>query len=80
MFDELPPAPTLVVLFRITYEPGSSFSVPGFPGPLVGVVESGTITARLDGLLAVSHGFSAATPFAEAVATPGADLGLGAGD
>ena len=79
MVDSLPPAPALVVLFRITYEPGASFAAPAFPGPLLGAIESGTLTARPDGEVAVTRGAATASPV-PAAATPGADVTLAAGD
>ena len=45
-FDTLPPAPALVVLFRISYEPGASFPSPAFPGPPAGTCRRGRCASR----------------------------------
>lgn len=48
-FDEMPPAPLTVRLLRITLEPGASVPLHTHPGPEFNFVESGTLTAQIDG-------------------------------
>ncbi|MBA2759772.1 MAG: SH3 domain-containing protein [Chloroflexia bacterium] len=52
-FEEMPPAPLTVRLLRMTLEPGAT--VPGHthPGPEFNYVESGTLTAEVDGTAVV---------------------------
>ena len=77
----LPPAPALAVLYRITYAAGAGYAAPALPGPLLGSVEEGALTARPDGPLTVTSAAELADPAPLAVqATPGADYGLAAGD
>ncbi len=52
----LPPAPALVALLRLTYEPGAGFAAPILPGPWLGLVETGTLIARPHGLVMYGRG------------------------
>lgn len=77
--DEAPPAPVLFALLRITYEPGAALPPIVFPGPLVGIIETGTVAAQPNGPAAVQRA-AAATPGAAEAATPYVELNLNEGD
>lgn len=53
-FDALPQAPMTVRLLRITLAPGANVPMHNHPGPEFDLVESGTLTARIDGTAIVS--------------------------
>jgi quercetin dioxygenase-like cupin family protein len=55
---EIPPAPVAIGLARLTYRPGASGPTWRLPGPLLLVVESGTLAAALErpGHLVRGHG------------------------
>lgn len=55
---EIPPAPVAIGLARLTYRPGASGPTWRLPGPLLLVVESGTLAAALErpGHLVRAHG------------------------
>ncbi|HYH12356.1 MAG TPA: cupin domain-containing protein, partial [Thermomicrobiales bacterium] len=53
-FDAMPQAPMTVRLLRITLAPGASVPMHTHPGPEFDLVESGTLTARVDGTAVVS--------------------------
>lgn len=55
-FEEMPPAPLTVRLLRITLEPGASSPMHTHPGPEFNLVESGTLTANIDGTAIVGIG------------------------
>lgn len=48
-FEDLPPAPLTVRLLRITLAPGASVPMHTHPGPEFNLVESGTLSAGIDG-------------------------------
>lgn len=53
-FDAMPQAPMTVRLLRITLAPGANVPMHTHPGPEFDYVESGTLTARIDGTAVVS--------------------------
>lgn len=53
-FEELPQAPMTVRLLRITLAPGATVPMHTHPGPEFDLVESGTLTAQVDGTAVTS--------------------------
>src|SRR4051794_5102167 len=65
--DELPPAPALVGLARVTYDPGAVEQIGiGQYGDLV-YVESGELTIRTDGIATVARAGATPAPLDEQV-------------
>lgn len=81
----LPPTPVRVTLNRVTYPAGAAIAASAHPGPTLVWVESGTLGLPLQGgQLDVTHATTAGTPTAgaatPAMATPGTEPMLHAGD
>lgn len=75
---DVPPAPAIMALIRLSYAPGASFDAPAYPGPVLGVIESGTVTAHASAPVTVRRAAEVATPTAAPTVT--ADITLEPGD
>lgn len=66
---EAPTAPAVLRLVRTTIQPGSSVPLHSHPGPLVGHVESGTLTVPVEGGVPITDAQPEGTPAAADGAT-----------
>ena len=80
LLDEAPAAPAFFALGRITIEPGAANPPIALGGPLVGVIEAGTLAAQPNGPVSVQRAAAAATPGPAEIATPYIEFELGPGD